>query len=350
MKKVILVVLCLMALSVWAAAQSFTGAPGSVTPLVDVLGAHNNGGRGCAGCHAPHSGWRGGGGNVATGTGSSTQDTANAGNDALWGQDLGPLYGYTLNMGDGGRFVETLPASTAFAVGDEEIRGIMMCLSCHDGNIAQGAMMTNQSYEQKAGLLPAGLYGNTPIPTLLGNDGTAAGNYNNDHPVGQQATLAAAHLISSATDTSNLVVEWSGSSVSSMYPPAGSKYANFVADYGMPALEGTAYGYGVANPTGNTDPSKLYVVCTTCHNQHVMNVYKSVVKKAGSGNVAINGIANDGGGKTYGTYFFINAPYNPGATRAANQASSTAQFCRQCHFGTANESMGVAQGVITTAF
>ena len=33
---------------------------------MDVLGAHNNGGRGCAGCHAPHSGAAGGGGNAAT--------------------------------------------------------------------------------------------------------------------------------------------------------------------------------------------------------------------------------------------------------------------------------------------
>ena len=27
-----------------------------VAPTVDVSGAHNNYGRGCAGCHAPHSG------------------------------------------------------------------------------------------------------------------------------------------------------------------------------------------------------------------------------------------------------------------------------------------------------
>ena len=29
---------------------------------IDKLGAHQNGGRGCVGCHAPHSGGRGNGG------------------------------------------------------------------------------------------------------------------------------------------------------------------------------------------------------------------------------------------------------------------------------------------------
>ena len=36
--------------------------------------------------------------------------------------------------------------------------------------------------------------------------------------------------------------------------------------------------------------------------------------------------------------FFIRAPYNPASsTTASNQ---TAQFCRQCHGGEANESNG----------
>ena len=50
-------------------------------------------------------------------------------------------------------------------------------------------MMANQSYEQKIGLLTNTAYGSQPIPTLLGNDGTDAGNYTNDHPVGTNATL-----------------------------------------------------------------------------------------------------------------------------------------------------------------
>ena len=68
---------------------------------VDVLGAHNNQGRGCAGCHAPHSG----------SFGSGHGGASDAGNYALWGQDASPLYGKTLAFGDNGRYVEVLPGS-----------------------------------------------------------------------------------------------------------------------------------------------------------------------------------------------------------------------------------------------
>lgn len=326
MKKVIFVSLCVLALAAFAMAQTYV-------PTQDVLGAHNNYGRGCAGCHAPHSGAFGAGGNAITGT---VSDTANAGNDALFAQDLGPLYGYTLAMGDNGRFVEVLPASTAFAVGDEEIRGIMMCLACHDGNVAKGAMMVGNSYEQRLGLLPTGIYGPNPIPTLLGNDGTAAGNYNNDHPVGVQATLGAARLFTSATDTTNLTVTFDASNnISSITPTAASKYASFVADYGAPAIAGTSWSWGVANPAGNSDPRNLYLLCTTCHNQHVMNVYKAPSSK----------LALMSAGGTYKTYFFVNGPYNldtfNNGTTFTNQAASTTQFCRQCHFSVSNEYYGL---------
>ncbi len=41
----------------------------------------------------------------------------------------------------------------------------------------------------------------------------------------------------------------------------------------------------------------------------------------------------------YATYFFVAAPYNPNlqGKLTAGQAASTTQFCRQCHFGEANE-------------
>ena len=45
-----------------------------------------------------------------------------------------------------------------------------------------------------------------------------------------------------------------------------------------------------------------YMVCTTCHDQHSMNVYSVV----GAGNP----IAGNAAG-TYAKYFFINGPYNP---------------------------------------
>ena len=50
--------------------------------------------------------------------------------------------------------------------------------------------MQNWSYEQQIGLLTNTTYGSQKIPTLLGNDGTTAGNYTNDHPVGQNANIS----------------------------------------------------------------------------------------------------------------------------------------------------------------
>ena len=258
MKKALFILLVVVVFASLAMAQVTytlgTGKPIGATSPIDKLGAHENGGRGCVGCHAPHSGVGGNGGNVGTGT---VVDTTNAGNDALWGQDLGPLYGATLNMGDNGQYKTTLPASTAFAVADEEIRGIMMCLSCHDGNIAKGAMMVNQSWEQRAGLLPA-TYGSKPIPTLLGNDGTTAGNYNNDHPVGPQATLGAVGVASRFVVTGG------------KYTTTDAQYLEFISNYGAPTFFGRT---PPVLPTGFVDgsaPTNAYIVCTTCHTPHTM--------------------------------------------------------------------------------
>jgi hypothetical protein len=284
------------------------------TSTVDVLGAHNNGGRGCAGCHAPHSGVFGSG----NGTHSTGSDT---GSYALWGQDATPLYGATLKFGDGGgRYVEVLPSS--ISSGSIEVGGILLCLSCHDGNVTPHNMMANDSYERRIGLLTNTAYGSGTIPTLLGNDGTGAGNYTNDHPVGQNATISVG---------SGLV---STNGVLSVTP--GSQYAQFVANYGWPAL---APGKWSA-PTGVNAAGKPYVVCTTCHNQHVMTVYTSS---------AASPIAGDTGGKYYATFFFINGPYNPNVNTVANtNAPSTTQFCRQCHFGESNEANNTNN--ITTVF
>jgi hypothetical protein len=55
---------------------------------------------------------------------------------------------------------------------------------------------------------------------------------------------------------------------------------------------------------------------------------------------------------TYPTYFFITAPYNPGApVTNPTTASSATQFCRQCHFtgaGGSNEGSGIM--TVTTQF
>lgn len=292
MKKAMLVVMLVFAFAGFMMAQNWSSP-------VDVLGAHNNQGRGCAGCHAPHSG----------SFGSGHGGGADAGSYALWGQDASPLYGATIAFGDQGKYTETLP--TSISTGSTEVGGILLCLSCHDGNVTQSNMMTNQSYEQRIGLLTNTTYGSKPIPTLLGNDGTTAGNYTNDHPVGQLADISTG---------SGLVFDGTKMSVT-----AGTPYAQFVANYGYPALAPGKW----SQPYGVTTGGKPYVVCTTCHNQHVMTVYTSS---------AASPIVGDGGGKYYATFFFVNGPYNPNLqTYAQTSAPSTTQFCRQCHFGESNE-------------
>lgn len=294
MKKAMLVVMFVLAMAGFVMGQNWSST-------VDVLGAHNNQGRGCAGCHAPHSG--------AAGSGHAN-GAADSGNYALWGQDASPLYGKTIAFGDGGQYTEVLPST--ITAGGPEVGGILLCLSCHDGNVTPTNMMRNQSYEQEIGLLTNKAYGKTPIPTLLGNDGSTAGNYQNDHPVGQLANIS--------TTQPGLV--WSGTKFS---VTPGSPYAQFVANYGWPALAPGTW----SAPYGVTAGGKPYVVCTTCHNQHVMTVYTSSKNSP---------IAGDGGGKYYAKYFFMNGPYNPNIDNVANtNAPSTTQFCRQCHFGEANE-------------
>ena len=336
MRKMMLVLLVVMLGVGLAAAQTYTQGVG--LGGVDVLGAHNNGGRGCAGCHAPHSGAAGGGGNAITG--GNTTDTL-SGSNALFGQDVSPLFGQTLTFGQDGNggagYVEVLPGqAAAYSTNESELRGIMMCLACHDGVIAKGQMMQGTSWEQANKLLPAGVYGPNGIPTLLGNDNGNgnASKYGNDHPVGTAATLGALRLVSSpAKATDPLTVTMNGTSISAIVPTAGSTYATFAANYGYPSIAGSPWEWGFAMPEGGTDPSKAFMTCTTCHNQHVMYVYKAPSGKQAGAKIA---------GGTYPTYFFVNAPYNPGAGNAnPTMAASTTQFCRQCHTGEQNEALGV---------
>ena len=170
MKRTLPIILMFLAAAGFAAAQI-------TTPSTDVLGAHLNYGRGCAACHAPHSG--------AYGNGNAKTADATSGNIALWGEDVGSLYGKTIVTGQSehGSATEVLP--TSLAAGTPDVSGVLMCLSCHDGNYAQGAMMKNQVYES----LPATYGTSNNIPTLLGNDGSTVGNYLNDHPVGLNAVM-----------------------------------------------------------------------------------------------------------------------------------------------------------------
>ncbi len=173
MKKLILIILFIA-----------VGVSMSAAQATDVLGAHLVYGRGCVACHAPHSG--------AAGNGGSNANSPYSGNNALWGQDLSPLYGKTLQFGDArGNWTITLPnyGPTGSAPGNFDQFGgpfaVIACLSCHDGNIAKPAMMQGTTVEA----LPNSSVSGGHAPTFLGNDGTSPGNYLNDHPVGPNATV-----------------------------------------------------------------------------------------------------------------------------------------------------------------
>src|SRR5579863_8329529 len=285
-----------IALMIFATA-GFAAAQGpSYSPSTDVLGAHLNYGRGCAACHAPHSGVYGNGN-------AKTADTT-AGNVALWGEDVGSLYSKTIISGGGG-FTEVLPSS--FAATTPDVSGLLTCLSCHDGNYAQGAMMQNVVYEK----LPSTYGTANKIPTLLGNDNTGTGNYLNDHPVGLNAVMGCG-----GSHNWDCTISATGS-----VQMTGTASAQFVKNYGFFVRPG-AY---------NNTP---VVLCTTCHNQHLMNVV-TVTNGATSGLPSGN----------YATMFFIRAPYNPASTTVGS--NQTAQFCRQCHGGESNEMNG---STATTTF
>ena len=352
MKKIMLFVLAVLVCASVAMAQTYTQGTGITG--IDKLGAHQNGGRGCVGCHVPHSGVRGNGGtltstsilttsaNTHNATGSQfswsnqTATTGDSGDETLWGQDIGPLIGLQLNTG-GGNYL----ADLAYATTRERVKtGIVYCLSCHDGNVAKGAMMTNQSFEQAAGLLPSS-YGSLPIPTLLGADGGTAGNYANDHPIGLNAkisTLGASSVgryvdLDSTTAPTRLILKTS-------QPDA--KYTTFQSNYGLPTVVGNRTGAGFAVEMGMASAGDAYVVCTTCHTPH------SMYTASASGTNPIAGITSG----TFPSYFFIAAPYNPGADVASGtKASSATQFCRQCHFtGAGGSNEGSSINTITTAF
>ncbi len=324
------------------------GTAGSVFPTVDVLGGHNNYGRGCAGCHAPHSGAYGSGGNAAAG-GTTTDPYTGA--NALFAQDMGPLYGQTFDFGElsnsmGGDINGTVPSSYVFVApsslvgatyqGSKDIRGILMCLACHDGSIAKGAMMQNQVYEQQIGALPSS-YGSGAIPTLLAADSSGSG-YKNDHPVGENATVQAAlgtyYGTGNATDGLNFTITGTSPMQAISNGPIGiqpvGEYATFMTNYGAPALMAgrvnSAGGWTYNLPVNaNGVP---YILCTTCHDQHKMNVF--------SATTTYNPVVGTSG--TYATYFFIRSPYNVNNVNPpSGSAASTSQFCRQCHFSDSNE-------------
>jgi hypothetical protein len=275
-----------VALVMLAAAHFASAQKTSVS--TDILGAHMISGRGCAACHAPHSG--------ASGNGNAKSADPQSGNPILWGQDVAGLYGKTITTG-GGNFVEVLPSSMSATTPD--VKGMLTCLSCHDGNYASASMMKNKLYET----VPSTYGNNNTVPTLLGNDGSGAGIYMNDHPAGLSAK------ISCGSTNWDCTVGASGE-----VRMTGALSSRFVANYGFFVKPGNY----------NNTP---VVVCTTCHEPHVMSV---VTVNSGSTSGLPSG--------NYATMFFLRAPYNPNDTNP--MSNQTAQFCRQCHADKSNEMNG----------
>ena len=294
MKKLMLFAMMALGMASFAKAQVSDPSNG------DVLGAHNVYGRGCLACHAPHSG---AGGNGA-------HQDATSGNIALWGQDLSPLYGQTLAFGDNGSFTITLPTYTAAAPqtsAHDPFFAVIACLSCHDGNLAKTAMMKGKSFEQ----VTINGFSFNP-PTLLGNDGTTAGNYNNDHPIGPTANPGCGGQYNW-----DCTVNANGT-----FTFGGTASAQFKIDYLDPTASGgvlaSLVGTGGFTTSGSSTTTTKWVSCTTCHDQHSMTDFTQ------------NGVH-------YQTRFFVRGWYNPGVSATSNNA---AQFCRQCHGGESNEMHG----------
>jgi len=329
MKRNLLIAMMFLATAGFAAAQ--IGA----APSTDVLGAHLNYGRGCAGCHAPHSG--------AYGNGNAKTADATSGAVALWGEDVASLYGKTITFGgfSPAGTKEILP--TTMSAGTPDVTGLLTCLSCHDGNYATGAMMKGTIYES----LPPTYGTYQSVPTLFSNasNGNSQGKYLNDHPAGLNATFscntpAAGQTYGETGHNWDCALIPSGSSFEIV---AGPSMANFINNYGFFVNLGNNAGTPV-------------VVCTTCHNQHLMNVVNvantasATIIGNGTGGAPVSpGLSGLPGG-LYSTMFFLVGPYNPASNNAGfkgttgSGANQTAQFCRQCHGGESNEMNGGTAG------
>ena len=267
----------------------------------DVLGAHDDGGRGCLGCHAPHN------------DASELKSRVETG---LWGGGVFPEYGQLLKLEQGDHSIEISP--NGLATEGSEVSGILLCISCHDGNITPQNMAATRSYEQRIGALSEA--GRMPVRSFLGDD--VFGTHLIDHPLGVSATIATGYGLEFADGKFSVKPD--------------TPYARFVANYGWPTLSPR----NRSNPYGLDKEGRPYLICTTCHNQHAMSVYTSQ---------STSPIAGDEGGQYYATYFFVNGPYNPSINIVSDRnTSSNMQFCRQCHFNLANE--GNNTDVVRTIF
>lgn len=323
MRRLKVVVLAFVVSQLWAQADRALAG-------FNILGPHQNGGKGCVGCHTAHRG----------GAGAEGME------DELWGDGSGPVY----QMADGAELA--VPAEHSSA---EPATGVMLCVSCHDGQLAKAAMVAPQTYEQALELAPAEAL-RVEIPTLREEQNGQPKK--SEHPVGPSANLAAVGLVDQqaippvarvhlipkgCVDPGDPAI-----AVDCILPnPTDAAYLNFIMHYGSFNVtmrsEDAPYGRSGArhNPLviPDGDVAHAYVICTTCHSSHALTVYKGSAQ-------------NSAEVDTYRTSSYLRAPYNPEAFRGVgSRATSATQFCRQCHFsGEVGSNEGSGIWSIETAF
>ena len=171
------------------------------------------------------------------------------------------------------------------------------------------------------------LFGKTP-----GNSGT---NYYNEHPVGPNANVSCGggyNWDCTGGGATLQPIQMNGAASKVFLTNNPSSFWNAettttctVGGTGTGACpSGNTWGYTASgNPlsTNAADTTVNAVTCTSCHNQHAMNVYVGTLS---------------GATYNYTTMFFIKGYYNP-----TSGGNSVAQFCRNCHGGNSNEMMGI---------
>lgn len=192
---------------------------GAALAQTDILGPHNLEGRGCATCHAPHTGAQGNGGTDAS-----------TGVNYLWGRDF---YINTYQTFGGGSF-----ATTGSYTSTDPLFHTAACLACHDGNVSIAGMQ-GQSFETVDG---------KQVPTYLNKDGYSL---TNDHPVHVTYTPGGFNWPGSVGADGKITWNLSDAWITDFY----NKYGHPVRFY---AVAGTG----------------SYIECSTCHNPHAMNYTK----------------------------------------------------------------------------
>ena len=252
----------------------------------DVLGAHVNYGHGCQACHIPHS---------ATSIKRSAQTPgANSDGGMLWGEDVTSTY-----ASYAGHNTQNISPHSS------DLAGVLVCLSCHDGNYGPRAMMRNIIYET----VPSS-YGSAQIvPTLADKDSLIDGHEIANHPVGLAAQVRCGGALG-----------WDCTETNGVIRMGGTHSSQFAANYGF-FVQPSHYG--------NTS----VVACTTCHNPHLMTI--TCVSASSASALFPPGI--------YPTRYFLRAPYGTQGARAVG-SNQAAQFCRQCHADKSNEMNGSPVG------